>query len=342
MQARTCWIALSLSHRPLEIRRLLDSHGSVEAIFEQNLELPGIPSPGAQRRQRAAAVLEVCEKLGVVAVTFDDPRYPPQLRTLQHPPPVLYGVGRLDLLDRPGVAIVGSRRCTSYGRRAARTLARGISRSGVCVMSGMAFGIDAAAHEGAMEGRGGTIAILGAGPERPSPASLAALYQRLSREQLVISEFVPGTRPRPEFFPRRNRIVAGLSRGVVVVEAARRSGALITAQCALEAGREVFTVPGPIDSPTSAGANQLLKDGATPVLDERDVVETLGMCGIGGEGELDPSARILDALAGGTADLGQLERKTGLPSTQLRGMLLRLRLRGAVRALNDDRYQRVE
>ena len=336
------WVALSLSHRPLEIQSLLERHGSVEMIFEKNLQLPGMPSPIREERDRAHGILDTCERLGIAVVPYDDPAYPPELRTLQHPPPVLYAAGNLSLLRRPAVAVVGSRRCSSYGRWAARTLARGLSRRGVCVVSGMAFGIDAAAHEGALEGDGGTLAVLGGGPERSSPASLVHLYRRLRRDQLVLSEFAPGTRPRPEFFPRRNRIVAGLSQGVVVVEAARRSGALITAHLALETGKEVFAVPGPIDSPSSAGTNQLIRDGAAPVLGDRDVVEALGIEGIEGSLESEPSGPILDALASGASDMEQLQRRTGLPLAQLRGMLLRLRLNGVVRSLGGDRYQRVE
>jgi DNA processing protein len=339
---REWWVALSLSRRPLEIQPLLERHGSVEMIFERNLQLPGMPSPIRDLRDRARSVLEACEKHGIVTVSYGDAEYPAVLRTLKHPPPVLYTAGRVGLLRRPAVAVVGSRRCSSYGRWAARTLARGLSRRGICVVSGMAFGIDAAAHEGALEGDGGTVAVLGGGPERSSPASLGHLYSRLREDQLVLSEFAPGTQPRPEFFPRRNRIVAGLSRGVVVVEAARRSGALITAHLALETGKDVFAVPGPIDSPSSAGTNQLIRDGAAPVLGDRDVAETLGLTGLEGSSESDPGGPILDALAASDADLGQLQRRTGLPLTQLRGMLLRLRLHGAVRCLGGDRYQRVE
>lgn len=333
---------MSLSHRPLEIQSLLERHGSVETIFEKNLQLPGLPSPIREQRDRARGVLEACERLGIAVVCYDDAAYPPGLRELQHPPPALYGVGRLSVLERPAVAVVGSRRCSSYGRWAARTLARGLSRRGICVVSGMAFGIDATAHEGAMEGDGGTVAVLGGGPERSSPASLVHLYRRLRQDQLVLSEFAPGTRPRPEFFPRRNRIVAGLSQGVVVVEAAQRSGALITARLALETGKEVFAVPGPIDSPCSAGTNQLIRDGAAPVLDDRGVAEALGLVRLEGSSEPDPGGRILAALAAGAADMEQLVRRTGLPLKQLRGMLLRLRLHGTVRSLGGDRYQRVE
>lgn len=340
MQARACWVALSLSHRPLEIRELLDRHGTVEAIFERNLELPGIPSQVARTNDLAQRVMESCQRLGVRVVTFDEASYPATLRTIEQPPAALYTVGDVQLLRRPALAVVGSRRCTAYGRWAARTLSRGISRGGICVVSGMAFGIDEAAHEGAMEGDGGTIAVLAGGPERSSPASLADLYGRLRRDQLVVSEFAPGTRPRPEFFPRRNRVVAGLSRGVMVVEAAQRSGALITARLALESGRDVFAVPGPIDSPSSVGSNRLLRDGATPVLEERDVIETFGLH-VAQEGP-DPVGRILEALAAGPADAGELLDRTGLTPANLRALLLRMRLHGSVRALGADRYQRVE
>ena len=324
-------MALSVATQPADVRGLLRSYGSIESVFEQCCE--------PWQAERAVAVEERCEALGIRIIPYADAGYPGQLREIDLPPAVLYAAGHADRLTRSSVAMVGSRRCTAYGKWAARTLARSLSMGGVCVVSGMAFGIDAASHQGALDGPGGTVAVLGGGPERPSPASLAELYQRLVAEQLVISEFPPDTRPCPAYFPRRNRIVAGLSRGVVVVEAAARSGALITVRLALDAGREVFAVPGPVDSPTSVGSNRLLRQGAIPALRGEDVLESLGSMQLP---LLDPAQQVLDALADGIVDLAGLVDRTGLPREQLGGLLMRMRLGGTIQAIGGDRYRRAE
>ena len=275
-------------------------------------------------------------------IPYDDARYPDALRWIARPPPVLYAVGELQHLSGPGVAIVGSRTCTQYGKWVARKLARGLSRSGVRVISGMAFGIDAAAHTGALDVGCGTIAVLAGGPEQASPASLSALYRRIADQHLVVSEFPPGTTPRAEFFPRRNRIVAGLSRGVIVVEAGSCSGALITARLALEEGREVFAVPGPLDSVASIGPNQLLRSGANPVTGWEDVLADLSLEPVhqlaadGSDG--DETAKVLGLLRRAPLAVDILEARSGIPSERLRSLLLRARLLGMVGSLPGERY----
>lgn len=336
MDTRISWVALSLSNQLVDVKERI--RGAGPTLFESSV-VPDCDVPGASRTE-AERVIERAVELGVRVVTYPDDEYPDHLRDVALPPPVLYAVGDLALLKRPCVAIVGSRRCSAYGRWAARTLARGLSHAGVCVVSGMAFGVDAAAHEGALDGPGGTIAVLGGGPERPSPASLRPLYRSLAAGQLVVSEFPPGTSPKPAYFPRRNRVVAGLSRGVIVVEAAIRSGALITAREAMEAGREVFAVPGPIDSSTSAGTNRLLWEGATPALGATEVVEALGTA-VDVDGGC-PADRILEALAGGPMSVPELQERTGLAREHIAGQLLRLRLGGAVGAMPGQRFRRVE
>lgn len=193
------------------------------------------------------------------------PAYPRRLHHLPDPPAPLYVRGDLACLGRPCVAVVGSRRSTEYGRRAARELARVAASAGWTVVSGMALGIDGAAHRGALEGGGGTVAVLGSGPDVPSPRSHARLMNEILASGAVLSEYAPGTEARPHHFPRRNRILAALAHRVVVVEAALRSGALITAREALELGREVWAVPGSIFSPGTPGTHALLEDGAVPV-----------------------------------------------------------------------------
>ncbi len=354
MDELTYWVALSLVNQPVDLRAMLRRFGRVGTLFENVDARNAIGAPLADDAdstlQDAADIVARCGDLGVHVWSYDSPHYPAPLRTIARPPPVLYAVGRRDPLERPAVAVVGSRRCSGYGRWAARTLGRQLSAAGVCVVSGMAFGVDAEAHDGALRGGGGTVAVLGAGPELASPASLERLYRRIAREQLVLSEFPPGTTPRPAYYPRRNRVVAGLAEAVVVVEAAARSGALITAREALAEGREVMAVPGPIDSATSAGTNRLLVQGAAPVTRVEDVLGVLderpreddGVVSRGAEAADPGEARLTAALAAGTSGVDELMRRTGMNLVEVRAALLRLRLQGRVRSCGGDRYCRVE
>ena len=207
------------------------------------------------------------------------PEFPPLLRAIHDPPPGLFlrGAGSLDLLSRAAVAVVGARACSGYGASVARSVGRDLTRGGLVVVSGMARGVDAEAHRGALEADGPTIAVLGCGIDRDYPAAHAELARRIAATGLLVSEYAPGVEPAPWRFPARNRIVAGLCAATVVVEARERSGALITADLALEEGREVFTVPGEISSPLSAGTNELLKLGATPLTAARDVLCLFGI-----------------------------------------------------------------
>ena len=208
-----------------------------------------------------------------------DPRFPSLLRAIHDPPAQLYvrGEGDSELLGRPAVALVGARACSSYGRSVARSLARDLAAAGLVVVSGMARGIDGEAHRGALDGSGATVAVLGCGIDRDYPAAHMELARRIGDSGLVISEYEPGIEPAPWRFPARNRIIAGLCSATVVVEARERSGALITADFALEEGRDVLAVPGEITSALSAGTNALLRLGATPVTRSDDVLEIFGL-----------------------------------------------------------------
>jgi DNA processing protein len=212
------------------------------------------------------------------AVKRRETAFPPLLRELYDPPRQLYlRGGSAELLHEPAVAIVGARSCSSYGAQVARMLGRELSAAGVIVVSGLARGIDGEAHHGALEAGGKTLAVLGCGIDRDYPWRHAELASRIEATGAIVSEYPPGTEPAPWRFPARNRIVAGLCLATVVVEARRRSGALITADFALELGREVFSVPGEITAGLSAGTNELLRQGATPLLAVADVLETLGL-----------------------------------------------------------------
>ena len=204
---------------------------------------------------------------------------PPLLRAIHDPPPKLHvrGNGDVALLARPAVAIVGARACSPYGAQVARLLGRELGSAGVVVVSGLARGVDGEAHKGALETDGHTVAVLGCGIDRDYPAVHAGLALRIAERSLVVSEYEPGIEPAPWRFPARNRIIAGLCAATIVVEARERSGALITADFALEEGREVYAVPGEITSALSAGTNGLLRLGATPLTAAADVLETLGI-----------------------------------------------------------------
>jgi len=262
-----------------------------------------------------------------------DPEYPLLLRELHDPPPGLFmrGSGGLALLQRPAVAVVGARACSSYGSQVARLLARELAGAGLVVISGLARGVDGEAHRGALESGGPTVAVLGCGIDRDYPAAHAQLAARIGERGLVVSEYAPGVEPAPWRFPARNRVIAGLSAATVVVEARERSGALITADFALEAGREVFAVPGEITSALSAGTNALLRLGATPLTAAGDVLETLGVPVPEPPAlELDEeAARVLDALASAAAGVDDLVRGTGLDAATVATALAELELAGA-------------
>jgi DNA processing protein len=259
------------------------------------------------------------------------------LRTIYDPPPRLYvrGGAESDVLGRPSVAIVGARACSSYGAQVARKLARELASAGLVIVSGLARGIDGEAHRGALEARGLTIAVLGCGVDRDYPAAHRELAGRIRTDGLVVSEYEPGVEPAPWRFPARNRIIAGLCVATIVVEARERSGALITADFALEEGREVFAVPGEITSALSAGANALLRLGATPLTAAADVLESLGIeSSSGGTVVHNPILELLPA----TAD--ELVRKTGLAVAEVIAALATLDIAGLA-AEGDGIYRRL-
>ena len=249
---------------------------------------------------------------------------PPLLRAIHDPPRHLHlrGSGDAGLLARPAVAVVGARACSPYGAQVARILGRDLAAAGVVVVSGLARGVDSEAHRGALEASGHTVAVLGCGIDRDYPAAHAGLARQIEKRSLVVSEYEPGVEPAPWRFPARNRIVAGLCAATVVVEARERSGALITADFALEEGREVFAVPGEITSGLSAGTNALLRVGATPMTGAADVLEALGIEGP----ERQVGAHPLLGLLPATAD--ELVRATGKAPSEIAAALGELELAG--------------
>jgi len=268
------------------IRKLVDYFGAPKAALaatkQQWMDVPGLSVKQlegfdsiAECRQKAGSIVARAAALGVHVLCVDDAHYPELLLEIPDPPIVLYCLGNTQLLHSTCVAMVGSRSATGYGRRIARSFAEGVARAGVTVVSGMALGIDSESHLGALQAGGGTIGVLGCGIDVVYPRQNSALYQQVRSCGLLMSEYPPGTRPEGFRFPARNRIIAGLSRGVVVVEAARKSGSLITAQLGLDFGREIFAVPGQVDSYKSEGAHWLLQQGAQLVMGHGDILDVL-------------------------------------------------------------------
>jgi DNA processing protein len=286
-----------------------------------------------ERSFDAARYLAGLTACGYRFVGRSDPRFPPLLRELHDPPPGLFlrGSGNVELLAEPAVAVVGARSCSSYGLQVARALGRELAAAGAVVVSGMARGVDAEAHRGSLEAGGATVAVLGCGVDRDYPAAHAHLARGICESGLVVSEYAPGVEPAPWRFPARNRIIAGLAAATVIVEARERSGALITADFALEAGREVFAVPGEITSGLSAGTNALLRLGATPLTRAADVLEPLGLQPCSEQApELGAhAAAVLAALSEQPATADQLGRVTGLDAAALATALTELELAGA-------------
>ena len=263
------------------------------------------------------------------------PHYPKSLVDLGHRPDPLYAIGSAAVLDAPLVSIVGTRTSTAYGERTARTLTRTLVRAGVTVVSGMARGIDGVVHRTALEGGGGTVAVLGTGIDVPYPAGHRALHRAIAERGLVLSENPPGMTAYQGAFPRRNRIIAALAPVTIVVEAGFRSGALNTASQALELGRVVAAVPGPIDSAQSAGSNQLLRDGAVVIAAPEDALALLGVQLPKEEPDpvLPPAERLVwDALApdGGYRDADAIAAKTDLPVPECLAVITALEIRGLV------------
>jgi len=293
-------------------------------------------------------------------VTFGSPEYPPRLAELRNAPLALWVEGReVDLLKTPQLAIVGSRSPTRDGSETAERFARYLAQRGLTITSGLATGIDGASHRGAVAALGGTIAVLGSGIDVIFPRVHSRLAAEIAAHGLLVSEYAPGVRPQKYFFPQRNRIIAGLSLGTLVVEATRRSGSLITAQLALDFGREVFAIPGSIHNPLARGCHQLIREGAKLVEEAADVLVELApqlraagieLAPVEPPAETahlspmadDPSyAKLLDALGFSPTPIAEIGARTNLTTAELSSMLLLLELEGLVEALPGGRYSRL-
>ena len=305
--------------------------------------LTGEPPSFAERLAAASRWLN--EGPDRQVLTPGDSAYPPLLLQTADPPLLLYLQGKPEWLSARGIAIVGSRQPSAQGLDHARAFARSLAEQGWCIVSGLAQGIDAAAHEGALDAGAPTVAVMGTGPDRIYPAKHRPLAQRIAATGALLSEYAPGTPALPEHFPQRNRLIAGLTQGTLVVEAALRSGSLITARLASEAGREVFAIPGSIRAPQAQGCHALIKQGAKLVESVDDILEEL-QAGTPRQAALPlgdedgPANPLLDALGHDPVTLDALLARTGLPVSELTARLLELELEGRVARLPGGLYQR--
>jgi DNA processing protein len=330
-----------------DVGERLRSGDAPATAFDRLLEgrWPRSPDQRSDLLAGAAAALARAAEEGLTPIAWNDPAYPPSLAAIIDPPPVLWTRGSAAAFERPAVAIVGSRAASSYALDVAGRLAADLAARGLTVVSGLARGVDSAAHRGALSVGQSTIAVLGCGADVIYPPEHAALARAIEPHGLIVSELVPGTRPLPQFFPQRNRIISGLSRAVVVVEAGDRSGALITAQCALEQGREVCAVPGNILSGRNSGGHALLRDGARIVESADDILEELADGGgMPSAGRLRPAADpLLACLPPGEAcDLDAISERSGLSPSRLLPRLFELELQGLVRRAGAGRFVRFD
>jgi DNA processing protein len=350
------WLRLTESLGPAAVRRLLAMAGSPEAVFELPAAALDQALSGKQREAfnrppdylpelitRAEAWLA---EPGQELLALGDPDYPPRLLATADPPLLLWLQGRRELLAVPSIAIVGSRNPTAQGRDNARAFSRALARAGYAVVSGLALGVDAAAHEGALDAGGATLAVVGTGLDQVYPPRNQSLAARLlAGGGLIVSEYSLGTPVTPGNFPRRNRIIAGLTQGCLVVEAAVQSGSLITARQAAEAGREVFAIPGSIHSPQARGCHALIRQGAKLVESAQDVLEELAppsAAALQTESVDTPHEQqaLLDTMGFDPVSLDALMARCGWPAAELSAALLELELDGQVARLAGQLFQR--
>ncbi len=356
MDQTAYWVGLSLvpGIGPAKFRRLVESLGSPEAAWkarpahlaEAGLDRRTIESLVAARNKVALEQeMQKLERLRVRPLIADDADYPDRLRTIADPPPILYVRGELLPEDDLSVAIVGTRRATAYGRQAAERFAQGLAENRVTVTSGLARGTDTFAHRAALDASGRTIAVLGCGLDIIYPSENRRLAEEIAECGAVISEFPLGTKPDAVNFPRRNRIISGLSAATLVVEAGDTSGALITAEFALEQGREVFAVPGNIFSPASRGSNRLIADGAKPACELRDILEELKLEAAIEQREVrqtipqsETEIALMRCLSHEPVHIDEIRRAVCLPMSVVSSTLTMLELKGLVRQTGGMNY----
>lgn len=362
MDTRHQWLALALTPGlgPATLKKLVERFGSARQILAASRkaleECPFLRKDtlGGLCDQKASAAaaereLRLAEKAGTIILCWDDPLFPPLLKEISDPPPILHVLGSPQLLSAPGIALVGARAASSYGLQVAGRLATELARQNLVIISGFALGIDTAAHRGALAAEGKTIAVMGCGLDIIYPSQNQKLHEQIIRHGAIISESPLGTQPEGFRFPARNRIISGLSLGVVVVEAAHRSGTLITAHQALEQGRDVFAIPGRIDSPKSEGCHRLIQEGAKLVHNAVDILEELALTRAVPPETRRPQApplppeeeRVFSLLEVYPRNIEAIIQAAKLPANRISEILLHLELRGLVVSLPGNHYQRL-
>jgi DNA processing protein len=359
------WLALKKIPRlgDAGLKKLMEVFESAEAVCsastQELVERAELPEPLASATKdrslfrKAEAELKAIHRAGITVLSLKDPDYPRSLSAISNPPPILYMKGQMIPTDHQAIAIVGSRKASSYGIRTATHLAHDLSAFGFTIVSGLARGVDSAAHSGALNGGGRTFAVLGCGLDIPYPRENATLREEIIEHGAIFSEFPLGTPPLSGNFPHRNRIISGLALGTLVVEAAERSGSLITAHCALEQGREVFAIPGNLGAANSQGTNRLIKAGAKLVEGIEDILEELNPQ-LGYRPQSLPRHRraasdivlepieetLYEMLSEEPKHIDELIMQSSLPSAQVSGILLQLELKGNVKQLSGQLYIR--
>ncbi len=363
MDIKKQWLSLAFTPGlgPTTLKKLIERFGSVGHILAASrkgleecpfLRKDSLASLCDQRTIADAAAereLRLAEKSGITLLCWDDPLFPPLLKEINDPPPILYVLGNPQLLSAPGIAIVGARAASSYGLQVAERLAMELTRHDLVITSGLALGIDTAAHRGALTAGGNTIAVMGCGLDIVYPSQNKKLHAQIAAHGAVISENPLGTLPEGFRFPARNRIISGLSLGVVVVEAAQRSGTLITAHQALEQGRDVFAIPGRIDSPKSEGCHHLIQEGAKLVHSATDILEELSLTTLVSPPKARMQAlplppdedKIYSLLDVYPKNIEEIIQTAQLPAHRISEILLHLELRGLVASLPGNQYQRL-
>jgi DNA processing protein len=335
---------------PKRMMALYSHFGSLEKAWDANLlelmQIEGIGKDvalkilGGRQMLDLGKILSELEKNNCWAIAYPDPEYPDSLRQLCDPPAILYGRGEFPLLER-AVALVGTRKASPYGLSVARTLARDLAALDVVVVSGMAKGVDAAAHQGSLDGGGKTLAVLGCGPDVVYPRESTSLYRHILQDGCVVSEYPPGTAPEARHFPARNRIISALSAATVVVEAPLKSGALITVDFALEQGKEVMAVPGEIGRPLSEGPHHLISQGAALVTSANDICQILNWDMKPAPLEISPEEALIYETIGNTpVHVDHVIRETKMEPAVVIGALVVLELKTLVTQLPGQHYVR--
>lgn len=352
------WIALSILPEigPVYSRKLLSMFKTPEGIFKAGIDdLLSIEGIGINRANNikdfsswkdVEKQITILEKKAIKTVSVNDASYPEMLREIEDAPIVIYMRGDMYPHDRYAIAIVGSRKPTSYGATVAERISEELASMGFTIVSGMARGIDALSHKGALRAGGRTVAVLGSGLDVPYPPENKGLMEKIVNAGCVMSEFLPGTPPDRENFPKRNRVISGLSLGVLVIEATADSGSLITAGYALEQGREVFAVPGNITSSTSEGTNELIKKGAVLTRKAEDVLEELapvlkGFIKAKEKAKIEVTEeeeKLCNVLSGEPKHIDDISRESKLPASKVLGILLSLELKGVIRQTTGKRF----